>query len=57
MIVPPNDSLRKGRTVETGTHEALLAQLGLYSAMWRQQVGERDSPALPPQGMPAPEGF
>ena len=26
---------------ETGTHEQLLAEKGLYYAMWRQQIGER----------------
>jgi ATP-binding cassette subfamily B protein len=33
--------LEKGQIVETGTHEALLADKGLYYAMWRQQIGER----------------
>lgn len=32
--------LEKGRLVESGNHEDLLAQKGLYYAMWRQQVGE-----------------
>ncbi len=33
--------LEKGRIVETGDHEALVAMKGLYYAMWRQQIGER----------------
>jgi len=33
--------LEKGRIVESGTHDALLARKGLYYAMWRQQIGER----------------
>lgn len=33
--------LEKGHIVETGSHEELLIQKGLYYAMWRQQVGER----------------
>ncbi|HEU0111699.1 MAG TPA: ABC transporter ATP-binding protein [Flavisolibacter sp.] len=33
--------LEKGKIVETGTHDHLLQQKGLYYAMWRQQVGER----------------
>ncbi len=33
--------LEKGRMAETGTHEALIAEKGLYYAMWRQQIGER----------------
>jgi len=35
--------LERGKIVETGTHEALLEQKGLYYAMWRQQIGERRS--------------
>jgi ATP-binding cassette subfamily B protein len=33
--------LEKGNVVETGTHEMLLEEKGLYYAMWRQQIGER----------------
>ncbi len=33
--------LEKGEVVETGTHEKLLDEKGLYYAMWRQQIGER----------------
>lgn len=33
--------LEKGKIAETGTHDELLEQKGLYYAMWRQQVGER----------------
>ncbi|NUO39482.1 MAG: ABC transporter ATP-binding protein [Gemmatimonadaceae bacterium] len=33
--------LERGRVVEEGRHDELLARTGLYYAMWRQQVGER----------------
>ena len=33
--------LERGEVVETGTHESLLIEKGLYYAMWRQQIGER----------------
>lgn len=33
--------LEKGKIIESGTHADLLASQGLYSAMWRQQIGER----------------
>ncbi|MBI1781905.1 MAG: ABC transporter ATP-binding protein [Sphingobacteriales bacterium] len=33
--------LEQGEVVETGNHESLLAEKGLYYAMWRQQIGER----------------
>ncbi len=33
--------LEKGEVVETGSHGSLLAEKGLYYAMWRQQIGER----------------
>ena len=33
--------LERGDVVETGNHEKLLQEKGLYYAMWRQQIGER----------------
>jgi ATP-binding cassette subfamily B protein len=33
--------LEKGKVVETGTHNSLRDEKGLYYAMWRQQIGER----------------
>jgi ATP-binding cassette subfamily B protein len=33
--------LEKGHIVESGKHFDLLAQKGLYYAMWRQQIGEK----------------
>jgi ATP-binding cassette subfamily B protein len=33
--------LEKGEVVETGTHNSLREEKGLYYAMWRQQIGER----------------
>jgi ATP-binding cassette subfamily B protein len=34
--------LERGRIVESGRHEELVDLKGLYYAMWRQQIGERD---------------
>ena len=39
--------LEKGDVIETGTHEELISQTGLYYAMWRQQIGERKKVAAP----------
>ncbi len=33
--------LEKGSIVETGAHQKLVDEKGLYYAMWRQQIGER----------------
>lgn len=33
--------LERGQVVETGSHQQLLEEKGLYYAMWRQQIGER----------------
>ena len=41
--------LEKGLIVESGNHLELLAQRGLYYAMWRQQIGERSAPLSPAQ--------
>ena len=37
--------LEQGNLTEQGTHEELIAEKGLYYAMWRQQIGERKSAA------------
>jgi ATP-binding cassette, subfamily B, bacterial len=37
--------LEKGRIAETGNHQQLLEEKGLYYAMWRQQIGERKAVA------------
>ncbi len=37
--------LEKGVIIETGTHENLIEEKGLYYAMWRQQIGERKTAA------------
>jgi ATP-binding cassette subfamily B protein len=34
--------LERGNIIEEGKHETLLDGKGLYYAMWRQQIGERD---------------
>jgi len=34
--------LEKGHIVESGSHSELLDEKGLYYAMWRQQIGERE---------------
>jgi ATP-binding cassette subfamily B protein len=47
--------LERGRIVETGSHEELVEGRGLYYAMWRQQIGEREPWALPPVPPPLPE--
>lgn len=36
----------KGRIVESGTHEQLIEQGGIYAALWRLQTGERTSSEL-----------
>jgi ATP-binding cassette subfamily B protein len=44
--------LERGRVVEEGRHEELLARTGLYYAMWRQQVGERRPSGVPNEAAP-----
>jgi ATP-binding cassette, subfamily B, bacterial len=34
--------LERGRIVESGKHDELVEQKGLYYAMWRQQIGEKE---------------
>ena len=44
--------LERGRIIEAGKHDELVASTGLYYAMWRQQVGER-RPVSAPSSIPA----
>ncbi|WP_290798753.1 ABC transporter ATP-binding protein [Flavihumibacter sp. UBA7668] len=44
--------LEKGRITEQGKHHELLEQKGLYYAMWRQQIGERDPLVVSPPAKP-----
>jgi len=37
--------LAKGRIVETGTHNTLLAKNGLYAALWHEQSAQREEAA------------
>ncbi|MCL8537410.1 ABC transporter ATP-binding protein/permease [Chryseobacterium gallinarum] len=39
--------LERGQVIETGSHNDLISEKGLYYAMWRQQIGERKT--LTPQ--------
>lgn len=41
--------LEKGRIVESGSHAELVELKGLYYAMWRQQIGEREPAPAGPQ--------
>lgn len=43
--------LEKGDVVETGTHEHLISEMGLYYAMWRQQIGERKKTTTEPAAL------
>jgi ATP-binding cassette subfamily B protein len=38
--------LERGRIVESGRHQELVDLKGLYYAMWRQQIGERQAVAV-----------
>jgi ATP-binding cassette subfamily B protein len=39
--------LERGSITESGTHAQLLEEKGLYYAMWRQQIGEKRTVAVP----------
>ncbi len=38
--------LEKGHIIESGEHDELIAEKGLYYAMWRQQIGEKYSSGI-----------
>jgi ATP-binding cassette, subfamily B, heavy metal transporter len=44
--------LEEGRVIETGDHEALLKQGGVYAAMWMRQVMENEAIADQPADLP-----
>jgi len=41
--------LERGNIIETGNHDQLLEKMGLYYAMWRQQIGERKKLNIQPE--------
>ncbi len=43
--------LERGRIIEVGQHQSLLDQKGLYYAMWRQQIGEREDERRDREGL------
>ena len=47
--------LDKGRAIERGRHETLLAADGAYAALWRRQLREQEEqPQSPPEERAAP---
>lgn len=44
--------LERGKIIETGSHDSLLEEKGLYYAMWRQQIGERKSGLVEAEAIP-----
>ncbi len=42
--------LERGKIIESGKHDELLDEKGLYYAMWRQQIGERERTNGRPKG-------
>jgi ATP-binding cassette, subfamily B, bacterial len=48
--------LERGKIVEQGTHAQLVAETGLYYALWRQQIGENSDLAALPSRL-APEAI
>lgn len=43
--------LEQGNIIETGTHQSLIEEKGLYYAMWRQQIGERKEKPVKANGV------
>jgi ATP-binding cassette subfamily B protein len=39
--------LERGKIIEQGTHSELVAETGLYYALWRQQIGESTAETSP----------
>src|SRR5437870_1368483 len=49
--------LERGQIVESGRHDELVELKGLYYAMWRQQIGERDPLSLWERAAHQPAGW
>jgi ATP-binding cassette, subfamily B, bacterial len=49
--------LERGHIIESGRHEELLMEKGLYYAMWRQQIGEKELPQNVPVRLTKPQLF